>query len=535
MIARRSILPMANVVLGAFLGLLALKVVAEYFSASTYGAFEAAYAYLGILYIFADLSMDQAHVKRVSEGMDAADCFVTYAVFRAVAAIVFVVVAVGALFTYTVVLGRTIEDTTTYALVFCMIYFVLKGAQSVAQSTFDARLESARAQLGSLVETVVRVGLTIFFAILFHSTIPFVGKITAEGAVADWVRANPAGALALTYAAGSFIAAVVMIAYLGRAVKKGHFRMPILKSYFAFALPLFIPTAASLIAFFIDRAMLAFFGTSVDTAEFTAPRRLVGVLEAFSAALGVVLFPAISGMIASGQRAAVPAIVDRSRRYLVIVTLPLIALLAAFPLSFIRLALSDQYEGAALTLSLLAIWAFFLVASRPFHHFLLGHGHVRAVARVGIISSLVVVGLNLILIPDNINALGITLFGLKAVGAAISTVIAAIVTYWMTARYARKLEGYTPSVSLWRPIAAAGIMVGALMLLDNFTSFHPERWFSLVAYSALGTAIYGVALVGLQELTRADLAFAQETLNPREMWRYIRSEIFSRSDSGDNP
>lgn len=526
---------MANVVLGALLGLLALKIVAEYFEPSTYGAFEAAYAYLGILYIFADLGMDQAHVKRVSEGMDPGDCFVTYAVFRAAAAILFVIVSVGALFTYTVILGRTIEDTTTYALLFCMIYFVLKGAQSVAQSTFDARLESARAQLGSLVETVVRVGLTILFAVLFHSTIPFVGKIRAEGPLADWVRANPAGALALAFAAGSLVAALVMIAYLTRVVKKGRFRMPILVSYFAFALPLFIPTAASLIAFFIDRAMLAFFGTNVDTAEFTAPRRLVGVLEAFSAALGVVLFPAISAMIATGRRAAVPAIVDRSRRYLVMVTLPVIAMLAVFPLAFIRLALSDKYEGAALTLTLLAIWAFFLVASRPLHHFLLGHGHVRAVARVGIISSLVVVGLNLILIPDDIKVLGIKLFGLKATGAAIATLVAAAVTYWLSARYARKLEGYKPESSLWRPIAAAGVMVGVLLLVDNFTSFHPERWFSLITYSVVGTAIYGVALVGFRELTRADLAFAQETLNPREMWRYIRSEIFSRGDSGDNP
>ena len=159
MIARKSLLPMANVAVGALLGVLALKVTAVYFGREAYGQFEVAFAYLGILYLFADLSMDAAHVKRVSEGMDAGDCFVTFAVFRSVASLVFMLVSLGGFVLYTVVLHRTVEDTTVVALLLCMAYYVAKSMPGVAQSTLDAKLQTARSQMGALVETVVRVGL----------------------------------------------------------------------------------------------------------------------------------------------------------------------------------------------------------------------------------------------------------------------------------------------------------------------------------------------------------------------------------------
>jgi O-antigen/teichoic acid export membrane protein len=246
--------------------------------------------------------------------------------------------------------------------------------------------------------------------------------------------------------------------------------------------------------------------------------------------VSVILFPVISAMVTSGARAEVASLVDRSVRYLTLLTLPLIAILAFFPLPIIRVALSDQFAGDTLTLSLLAAWAFFLVVSRPHLNLVLGHGHSRIAARVGIAQSVCVIVLNLLLVPNDIKSLGIKLAGLKAVGAALATLASGVLGYAMLRWYSWRLEGYRQRAPFWRPALAAAIMVAALWALDRWTSFHLQRWYSLVAYSILGLLVYAAALVALRELTRADLAFVRDTLSPSEMARYLRGELLRRDE-----
>lgn len=520
---------MANVVLGAILGLVALKVVAVYLGREPYGELEAALAFLGIIYIFADLSMGEAHVKRVSQGMSAGDCFATFAVFRLVSSLAFIGVATMFYLVYTQVLGRTVEDTTPVALAIVMFYYVTKSAQNVAQSTFDARLEMARSQLGSFLDTVVRVALTLVvagvFAALVHQGGPLFRRLDPEFYAWRWIAENPAGALAFTYLAGTFVATVVTLGYLLRVLERGRFRFSILKSYFAFALPLFAASAMGLVSLFVDRASLALFGSALDTANFGGPRRIVSVIEGLGAALGLVLFPAISAMAARGEGNEMHRVVDKSLRFLGLFLIPTVAFIAFFPRPIISLALGDEWLVAAPVLSILSVWVLVHVLSRPQGNLILGTGHAGVAARIGIITSALNIALNLLLIPDDIQSLGIRLAGLKARGAAIATLVSSLVAFWLIHRAAKDLTGYTPKVAVWKPVLASLVMCGALWLMDAYSGFPLHRWYTIPPYVLVGGIVYGLVLFALREITKEDIRYLRQTVAPGEMWRYVRGEL----------
>lgn len=533
-IARRSVLPIANVAIGAVLGLLALKAITVYMSKDAYGEVEGVIAVLGIIYLFADLSMSEAHIKRVSEGVSVGDCFATFAVFRIASSIAFVLASAGALYVYTVVLGRTLEDISTWAILFAMVYYLGKSAMSIGQSTFDAQLEQARSQLVSFVETLVRVVLTVTVAFAFAALVnqagPLAGRIGGDAPALRFIAEHPAGALAAAWAVAALVATIVSFYYLLRARVRGRFRWDILRSYFAFAIPLFLPQAATIIAVFIDRTVLALFGTNVDTADFSAPRRIVTVLEGVSMAVGLLLFPALSAMLARGERAAAERTVDKSLRYLSILMMPIAAFLIVFPEPIILIGLGAAYLSSATTLAVLAVATVFITLQRPHVHLLLGEGRPGTAARIGFFASIANIALVLILVPDDIRSLGIDLLGMKALGAAIALAISSALGYVLFLVATKRVSSYWPRVAFWKHVVAAALMVGVLWAIAAYTPFQPGRWFTLPPFVVLGAALYAAALVALRELGREDVRMVRETLNPAEMGRYLRKELLERED-----
>lgn len=525
-VGRRSLLPLANVIVGSMLGLLALKITTLYLGRSVYGEFQFALASVGLIYLFADLGMGDAHTKRVSEGMPAGDCFVTYSVFRIASSAAFVLATFSLIFVYTMVLGRTLEDLTMASIVAAVLYYVMKGLQSVASATFDARLQTARSQLGGFIETLVRVTLVLAAAFAFRATVPFLGHVEATGPLVAFVRLHPAASLALAWAAGSFVAAVVLFVYMFRELERGRFRWSILRSYFAFAIPLFLPNSVALLAFFIDRVMLGVFGTSVNAADFAAPRQIVGVIEGAAGAVGVVLFPAISRAVAAGARAETPGMLDRSTRYLSLALLPPIAFMAFFPEPVLDITTSGEFTGDALVLTILAIMIYFVVLSRPHVTYLMGHGRTRDAGRAGLIASVVIIVLNLLLVPDDIKSLHLKLFGLKALGSAIATLIGAALGYALFVRASRRVEsGERMRIGHAKHLVAAFVLGGVIWLVERATGSTFHRWYTMLAYAVLGTVAYVLALILMRELTREDWEFVRSTLDPGEMLRYLRSEL----------
>ncbi len=529
MSGRKALVAIANLGLGALLGLVILKITAVYFGPEDLGDVEFATSILGMLYLLTDLNMSDAHVKRVSQGEHEGDCFATFAAFKIVSTALFVLLSAGILWLYVGVLGKPLVSTSLDVMVVTIVYYVARSVCIVPQSTFEAKQQIAKTQAGSLVETFVRFLLTALFALVLAALAshagPLVGRVSPDNALWRWVAAHPSGALALTFTLSAVANAVVSLWLLRRALEKGRFRWDLLQSYFRFAIPLFSVAAFSIVSVNIDRIALGFFGSNVDTADFGALRRVVMVIDGIGAAVGLLLLPRLSSLTAEQAHGEAHQTMDRSLRYLSMLIVPMTAFLAVFPVPIITLVLANAWTDSAYVLSVLAFWVLVTTLARPYIYFVMGADRPGAVARIGIVTSLLNIALILVLVPTDVKSLGIRLFGLRAMGAAIGTLISGVVYLVMIQRETRQALGYHPPAHTWWHLAAAAVMSGALLALDAFTPLHLARWWSFPLYAVLGAAVYFAALFAMREFTADDYRWIRDAVHPGEMLRYLRAEL----------
>lgn len=533
MIGRKSVVAFLNVGVGALLGLVALKVSTLYFGKNAYGEVGFAMSLLGILYLFLDLNMADAHVKRVSEGWDVHDCFKTFAMFKLVSTTAFVLIGLAVIYGYVGLLGKPLESTTLPILLVVMAYYVAKNAMLTVQSTFEAKTETARAQMANFLETVIRVTLTVVGAWLLVSLAtgsgPFRDATALDNPVWRLARDDPGAVLAFAYFGGALVASLFALVLMRRVAKgRGRFRWDILRSYWTFALPLFLVSAIGVISTYIDRTALGFFGAASDAADLTAPRTITGVLEGLGAAVGIILFPTLSALAARGDHEEARRAVDRSTRYLSLLLLPLVTLMMVFPDRVLLLLTSEDFTNAGLVLVLLAAWAYIALLTRPVLNLLMGLDHPRTAARIGIAGAVANTVLALVLVPEDIKSLGIKLAGLKAVGAALALLLSGLLAYVLLLIAVWRIAGYKQRAHVWRHLLAAALMGGALWAFDRYGPLPLHHWWTFPIYGVLGLAVYVPLLLAMRELTREDLDYARHNLHPGEMAKYIRGELFDR-------
>lgn len=527
MMGRKSTLAYANMGVGIGLGIVATWLMGHYLEELPIGQLTAAMGFLGILFFVTDLGMGQAHIKRVSEGRDPGDCFATFAVFKLVSTLLFVAVALGGMWVYAGLLGKPFETTTLPILLVVLVYYVAKSLQEVGQSSFDARLETARSQLTSFLDTLVRTVLTIIaalgFAALVQRTGPLVGRVAPEG-WAGWVVENPGLALAVATAAGGVAAAVAALVMLFRALERGRFRWELLKDYASFALPLFLASAVGIIAQNVDAFTLGLFLDTHETGVFGGIRRIVAVLGGFALPVSTLLFPAMSAAAARADRESIQRTMDRSIRYLSMLIVPMCAFTAVFAEPIIRMFIGDAFVEGAPALAVFCLYTIVITVAMPHMNLVLALGRSDVAARVGLSTAIVIIVGNLVLVPNDIQSLGIRLAGLGVLGTSIATLASGLVFYG-GARYATwKLDGYRERGHLWRHLLSAGVMVGVLLAL-HATALPMTRWYAVAAFVPLGALVYGLGLLLLRELRREDWDYFWESVHPGEMLRYTRGEL----------
>ena len=526
---RKTSLALANIAVGTVLGLVAQKLIALYWGADYSGQFGGALSLVGLAFFVTDMGMGYAHVKRVSEGRNPGDCFATFAVFKIAATAAFVVIVAGGFWAYTAFVG-TLEDTTLTTITLVVIFYVAKSLQEIGQSSFEARLETAKFQAAHFAETFVRVVSTVFLAFVvaaaLHGTGPFVGMIDDDNPFISWVRSDPAAALALAQVLGGIAAAVVSLVMLHRIFEEGSFSWELLRDYWSFALPLFLTSAIGVITQNIDGSFLILFLDDAQTGIFTRVRAIVLVVAGVAPVVGTLLFPTISRLAARGEHDAIPRHMDRAIRYLSMLLAPMILFTIFFASGIIHLILADEFLPGARTMGYLAAYVYVMSVAAPHANLLMGLGHPRYMARVGILTAVCVVVLDLLLVPNDIKSLGIRLAGLGIEGAALGTLASGVV-YWALVAYGSyKFSGYRQRARLGRHVVAGLVMVGGLTLLSRFVPL--AHWYDFLLYMAVGGVLNVIALLAVAELTKEDWLFLRESVHPIEMMRYVRSELFHR-------
>jgi len=535
MIARKSLLIVVAQFLTRSFGWVGLVVLAKLwggFAPDAFGVIGFAMSFIGVFNIVADLGFGQAHVKRISEGKDLGTCIGTFFTIKMLLTGAMIGIVFLAMFFMENVLHKGFLDATKQSVVFVfLIYYVLLSIQQIASYTFNGKGEIAKMQITSVFENIVKVPLSILVALAGVGVIglaPIVDWPAFLSPIQQFLAGHPIGSYAMAYVFG--IATTVIVGFW--LMRKYPWKKPSLelgKSYFIFAMPIFIFSIISTIAINIDEIMLGYFWTAKEVGYYFSLQQILQIILIISVAFTTVLFPVFSGYHTNKDFKKINDTTRVVERYISMVIIPPIVIIILFVNSIISIMLNSAFLPGASTLIVLTIYAVLVSFVTPYYSLLAGMNKPGIYAKIGLGISLLNIALNFLLIPQwgLLTPLGIN----GPTGAALSLVLSNFVGFLWIRLSAKKLTGiklfqtYTP-----RHIIAGGVMGCILYFIAFHTGFFPViRWYHLLFFAGIGLVIYLGVLYVLREFTKKDLHFYLDLLHPMKMFLYMRSEFKEKS------
>ena len=504
MIARKSALIIMTYFLNGLLGYLAIFFITKYMSANDYGIVAFALGYVTLFSIFGTFGFHQAHIKKISEGKDLGICNGTFYSIKIILTIFMTILVVLSVFLWKYFLGRGFESETHELAIYIMIvYWIIQSIAGAFICTFNAKKEIAKSQIPLLLETFVRVIVTIYVAVAGYGAL----------------------ALAITYICGNIIYFLSALFF----VRKYPISKPtkeFLKSYTKFALPLTIVVSSAIIMENIDKVLIQLFWNSEEVGYYYAVYKLSRFINMFTIALGTLLFPTYSMLHALNDYDGIRRLTFHSERYISMIVFPLVFSMAILAEPIAKIMLS----GWTATIPILQILPFYVLLAaleRPYQSQFLGMNKPRLATNRILIMVITNVTLNIVLIPVDIKVLGLKLAGLGATGAAIATVISYLIGYIYSRIMTWKLHKSKGSLKiLYHAFAAIIMTVFLYILLYQFQIIlYVKRWYYLAAICLLAYCLYILILVILKEYTKKDFDLFMDTLNIKKMLKYIKDEI----------
>ncbi len=504
MIARKSALIIFIQLLNGLLGYIALKFIALYMDPWEYGVVGFAYGFVALFSMFGTLGFDHAHIKRISEGKDLGTCIATFAVTKLFLAGLLASVVIGSVAIWKYILGRGFESPLHEQAIYILLaYFVLLTLTQTFISTFNARKESAKAQIPLLAYTLTRVVATIYVA--YNDLGPI--------------------ALASTYLIGEIFHFLLALSFF-RGYPVARPSLAYFKNYLSFAIHMAFAVFSWRIMTNIDKVFIQLFWSANEVGEYFAVYNLSRFVILFSTSVGLLLLPTVSEYHSKRDFRKVREVVAKSERYLSMIVFPIIVLIIVLAEPIIHILLSDKYMDALLILRILPIFALIEILSRPYQSLTQGMG-MPEFARNRV---LIMVGLNIILdiilIPRNIRSLGLKLFGLSAEGAAIATVISYFAGFVYIRYVAYKISGIGSSRAVLKHAISSLVM--AFMMYKFMELYDILRWYDLLLAFIFGAGIYLSILYLIGELKKDDIHLFIDSLNPLKMLRYMKEEMLKR-------
>ncbi|MGA1820246.1 MAG: oligosaccharide flippase family protein [Thermoplasmatota archaeon] len=506
-ISRKTLLILINFVIMGLIGIISWKVISTNISQENVGIVRFALGFLGTFSFITNLGFGASHVKRISEGKDIGLCIGTFLTIQIFLVFVFVGVVVGSIFAWKNIIGMGFQTPHHENVIYLMMgFFVANNLATVGFQTFVGKVEIAKNQITVLSASFLQLISTIMIAVFFDD--PY------------W--------LAVTFLVGAIANFVIAFILLSRyPIKKPTKAM--IKSYFIFALPIFIISALGTLPPNIDSVLIQLFWDAKSVAIYRGGQIYSQYLIQISAGLGMILFPIFSKLKTGGKDQHIKEIIYKSERLMAMVVAPLASIIFALSIPIVTLLGSSDYRASYLVLQPMVVWAYMKAMISPYWNLIMGVGKPKVLAIVSIVSVLSIVLLDLIFIPTDIKFLNLKLLGLGAAGAAYATLLSAGITFLLIRSIAFYYQRTFLNIRIFHPIGIAiiaGISVYGLNHLLPATNF-----FLLMIYPILGLSVFFILMLATKGFTEEDKALFRNVLNPFHMIRYIREEIFGKKHS----
>jgi len=492
---------MATSIMEAALAYVALFCITRYMGPGDYGIIGFAMGFVGLFTVLDNLGFNPAHIKQVSEGKDLGRCIGTYMAAKIGFTGLMAASVIGVVFFWKNIMGRGFESST-HELAVCIIlgYFVVQSIAGIFQNTFRARKEIAKSELPVITRAIARTCAIFFVAVSGFGPL----------------------ALACTYVFGDiFFLIVSMVLFKGYPIKKPSAEY--FKNYARFAIPLIAVGASTAIMTNLDKVLIQLFWAAENVGYYFAGFRIINFIIMAAASIGILLFPMISSYHANKDNASIKKIIFRSERYISMLVFPMVIGLVVLAEPAVHILLGSKFLPAIPVFRILPFFALIQTLTIPYNYQLIGMNKPKLARNRVVIMVCINVTLNIILIPKDIQILGVNLFGWGAVGAAIATVISYGVGMVYCRIVARKLTGGNWNPRILLHLLSASFMGIILYWLNNL--FPIDRWYHLIGFATLGISIYLFVLFLLREFKREDIDFLLDTFNIKKMWKYIVEEI----------
>jgi len=506
-ITRKTLLILLNFVITGLIGVISWKFVATYLTApqegvlSEVGVVNFAIGFAGMFSFLTNLGFGSAHIKRVSEGKNLGECIGTYFTIQVVTVLIFVGTVLASIFVWKNIIGKGFESPQhEYTIYIILGYFAANNLANVGLQTFIGRIEIAKNQLVVLAGAAVQLVVTIIVV----------------------VNTNDMYLYALTFVIGAFVNLSVSYFYLLRLpIRRPTWTM--MKSYFVFSVPMFVVTAMAQLTMNIDRVMIQLFWESSEVAIYVGGQKFSNYLIMISTGLGMILFPTFSSMKAKGKDNEIKGLVHLTERLITLIVSPLCVIVFVLSLPIVTLLGDASYSASYLVLQPLAAWSFLKALSAPYRNLIMGIGKPVILALISAISLAAIVLLNLVFIPKDLQLLDLPLLGLGARGAAIASLIAALISFLLFRIFTYRYERVFLNFRIFKVLLPSFLMGGALFALNYY--FPADNFFLLVIYGTAGLLLYIGLLFIFRSMDREDKELFKNVLNPFTMLRYIWDEL----------
>ncbi len=501
MIGRKSFLVYFNQVFGAVTGIIGMFFIARFMANPdfNYGIVNFALGFAGMFGFIGNL-FGKAHVKRMSEGLDEGQCMGTFVSLQTLTVAIMLGISFGSIMIWKYGLGRGFETPAHETVLYIILSFVaIKALGNIGVKTFQAKGEIAKREIARFMDYNVP---TIFIIIV---------SLTGGQAIE----------LAYTYLTGALLMSLVAIYFMKNIeIKKPDFLLA--KSYFVFALPFFISSITSKLGKQLDTVMVQAFWSSSNVGYYAVSLRFAAMVTGISTAVVTVLFPKISNHHSQNDWHSIKELTISSTRYLSMIVVPLVFLLIILPEEIIIILLSARFLPATRVMQVMALSSFFIVLSGPLISVLGGIDRPLMTAKITISSNLLNFALNIILIPASL--FGVSLLGLKELGAAIATLSASIFLFVFISIYAKRESGAVVYKGI--PVHIfSGISAGLIVLILKYNVMEIVRFYHLGFYGLLFMGLYSLFLFIVGELTKDDIDYFLENLHILSIYKYIKEEL----------
>jgi stage V sporulation protein B len=264
------------------------------------------------------------------------------------------------------------------------------------------------------------------------------------------------------------------------------------KSLIKFSIPILVFSICLTLLYNIDIISVKSLLKSDELVGFYSAASMISrVPLLFLGAISTVLFPTLSGSIASGEISLTRKYISNAIRYLVLFLLPAAVIISLNSTGIVDLIYSSKYTPAGAPLSVLFFGFVFIVFLQLFSTVINAGGKPWIIASILPIIVILSGVMNLILDP---------VFGI--LGAAISTTLAAFIGVIITGVYIHKKHGIVLDIkTIGRIIVGLVMIILISQVLDSMYSFSKLL---LLVKCALLLGIYFVLLLGLGEINKED-------------------------------